>query len=98
MLERLTRKACTAASHGKWDEVIRLYDQRACEGWLDDVSPDVAGKLMKYDQWVMTRIKEIQALILQQLGETQDHRRKLASVKRQWVGPNAGQARHRLSI
>lgn len=97
-LEQLTRKAFKAASHGKWDEVIRLYDQRGQAGWLDDVSPDVAGQLMKYDQWVMTRIQEVQALTLQQLGETQDHRRKLASVKRQWVGPNAGQARHRLSI
>lgn len=97
-VEQLTRKAFTAASNGKWSEVIQLYDQRGRAGWLDDVSPDVAGQLMKYDQWVMTRIQEVQALTLQQLGETQDQRRKLASLKRQWVGPNTGQARHRLSI
>jgi len=97
-LEQLTCKAFKAALHGKWNEVIQLYDQRGQTGWLDDVSPDVAGQLMKYDQWVMTRIQEVQALILQQLGETQDQRRKLANVKRQWVGPNPGQARHRLSI
>jgi len=97
-LEQLTRKAFTAASHGKWSEVIQLYDQRGRAGWLDDVSPVVARQLMKYDQWVMTRIQEVQALIMQQLGEAQDHRRRLASLKQQWVGPNINQARHRLSV
>ena len=97
-LDQLTRKACKAASLGNWSEVIQLYDQRACAGWLDDVSPHVAGQLMKFDQWVMTRIQEVQALTLQQLGEAQDSRRKLESVKRQWVGQNADQTQHRLSI
>lgn len=97
-LEQLTRNALKAASDGKWHEVIQLYDQRGQAGWLDDVSPDVARQLMKYDQWVMTRIQEVQALTLQQMRETQDHRRKLESVKRQWVGQNTGQAQHRLSI
>lgn len=97
-LDQLTRKAFKAASLGNWDEVIQLYDQRACVGWLDDVSPHVAGQLMKYDQWVMTRIHEVQALSLQQLEETQDSRRKLENVKWQWVGPNTNQTRLRLSI
>ena len=98
LLEQLTRKAFESAVHGKWSDVLRLYDQRACAGWLDDVSPDVAKQLMKYDQWVMTRIQEVQGLTQQHLGEAQDHRRKLESLKRQWVGSNTGQARHLLSI
>jgi hypothetical protein len=97
-LEQLTRKAFRAASDGKWSEVIQFYDQRGRTGWLDDVSPDVAKQLMKYDRWMMTRVQEVQALTQQHLGEAQDHRRRLESLKRQWVGPNTGQARHRLSI
>ncbi len=98
LLEQLTRKAFRAASDGKWSEVIQLYDQRTRAGCLDDVSPDVAKQLMKYDQWMSTRVQEVQALTRQQLGEVQNHRRKLESLKRQWVGPNTVEARHRLSI
>ena len=98
LLGQLTHKAFQAASHGKWSEVIQLYDQRARAGLLENVSPHVAKQLMKYDQWMMTRIQEVQALTQQHLGEAQDHRRKLESVKRQWAGPNTVQARHRLSV
>lgn len=50
------------------------------------------------DQWMMTRIREVQALTQQHLEEAQDHRRRLETLKRQWVGKNAVESRHRLSI
>lgn len=98
LLGQLTHEAFQAASHGKWSEVVQLYDRRARAGLLENVSPHVAKQLMKYDQWMMTRIQEVQALTQQHLGEAQDHRRKLESIKRQWAGPNTVQARHRLSV
>ncbi len=98
LLEQLTSKAMEAATQGKWGSVVEFYDRRARAGLLDNVSQDVAQKLMQYDRWIMTRIREVQALTQQQLGEAQENRRRLESLKRQWVGPNTGHARHRLSI
>ncbi len=98
ILEQLTQNAKEAAAQGAWDSVAQFYDSRARAGSLDKVSRDVADTLMQYDQWVMTRIREVQTLIQQQLEEAQQHRRKLQGVKRQWVGQNPAQARHRLSI
>ena len=96
--EQLTSMAMEAATQGKWDFVAQLYDRRACVGSLDTISRDVAKKLMQYDQWIMTRIREVQTLTQQQLGEVQQHRRRLEGLKRQWAGQNLVQARHRLSI
>ncbi len=98
LLEQLTRKAFESAMHGKWSEVIQLYDRRTRTGLLETISPNVAKRLMKYDQWMMTRIQEVQALTRKHLGQAQEHRRRLESLKRQWVGPNTVQAQHRLSI
>ena len=94
----LTRKAIKAASAGQWSDVIQLYDQRAQAGLLDGLSPQVAKQLMQYDQWMITRIQEVQALTQQHIGEAQDHRRKLEALKRQWASHTPPQARHRLSI
>ena len=98
VFEQLTSMAMEAATQGKWDSVAQLYDRRARAGSLDTVSRDVAKKLMQCDQWIMTRIREVQTLTQQQLGETQQYRRKLEGLKRQWAGQNLAQARHRLSI
>ncbi|MDH5564978.1 MAG: hypothetical protein OEY91_15320 [Nitrospirota bacterium] len=98
LLEQLTRKAFEAAKKGKWNDVIQLYDQRVRAGFPDGLSPDVAKQLMKYDQWMVARIREVQALTQQHLGETQGHRRQLEALKRQWVDQQTVHIQHRLSI
>lgn len=98
VFEELTSMAMEAAAQGKWDSVAQFYDRRARAGTLDTVSRSVAEKLMQCDQWIMTRIREVQILTQQQLDEAQQHRRKLKGIKRQWAGQNLVQARHRLSI
>ena len=98
VFEQLTSMAMEAASQGKWGAVAQLYDRRARAGSLQNVSPDIAEKLIQYDQWIMTRIREVQTLIQQQLGEVQRHRRQLNEFKQQWAQKSPGQARHRLSI
>ena len=97
-LEQLTSMAMEAATQGKWDSVTQLYDRRAQTGFLSNVSQDVANKLMLFDTWIMNRIREVQALAQQQLVESQQHRRRLEGVKRQWAGQDLSQTRHRLSI
>ena len=98
VFEQLTSMAMEAATQGKWDSVAQFYDRRVRAGSLDTVPRDVAKKLIQYDQWIMTRIREVQTLTQQQLGESQQHRRRLEGLKRQWAGHNPVQARHRLSI
>jgi len=98
LLEQLTREAVDAASEGKWDQVAQLYEHRTRSGLLEKVSPDLAKKLLPSDQWIMSRIREVQALTQQQLREAQDHRRKFETLKRQWVGSNTVQTRHRSSV
>jgi len=98
LVEQLTRKAFEAAAQGKWSDVVQLYDQRARAGLLEGISPDVAKQLIKYDQWMIVRIREVQALTQQNLGETQEHRRQLEALKRQWVDHSTVQDQHRLSI
>ncbi len=98
VFEQLTSMAMEAATQGKWNSVAQLYDRRARAGSLASVPRDVAKKLMKYDKWIMTRIREVQTLTQQQLGEAQQYRRRLEGLKRQWAGHSPVQARHRLSI
>ena len=97
-LEQLTSMAMAAATQGRWDSVTQLYDRRAQTGFLSNVSQDVANKLIHVDQWIIARIREVQALAQQQLGESQQHRRRLEGLKRQWAGQDLDQTRHRLSI
>ncbi len=98
LLEQWTREAVDAAKHGRWDQVVQLYDRRKKSGILEKVSSKVAQKLIPYDRWMMTRIREVQALTQQHLGEAQNHRRKLEALKRRWVGNTDLQVRYRLSI
>ncbi len=98
VFEQLTSMAMEAATQGKWDSVAQFYDRRARAGSLDTVPRDVAKKLIQYDQWIMTRIREVQTLTQQQIGDAQQHRRKLEGLKRQWAGQSLVQGRHRLSI
>ena len=98
VFEELTSLAMEAAAQGKWDSVAQFYERRARAGSFNTVSREVAKKLMQCDQWIMTRIREVQILTQQQLGEAQQYRRKLQVLKRQWAGQNLFQARHRLSI
>ena len=97
-VERLTREAIDAATEGKWEQVAQLYEHRASSGILEKVSPDLAKKLIPLDRWMMARIREVQALTQLHLEEAQDHRRRLETLKRQWIGSNNFQIRHRLSI
>lgn len=98
MLEQLTNLAMEAATQGRWDSVAQLYDRRAQTGFLGNVSQDVANKLVQLDRWIMARIREVQALAKQQLGESQQHLRQLEGLKRRWAGQDLSQTRHRLSI
>ena len=99
VLEQLTSMAMEAAIQGKWDSVAQFYDRRARTGYLNNkVSRDVASKLMHYDQWIMTRIRDVQVLTQQQLREAQQYRRKLEGLKRQWASHHPVQALHRLSV
>lgn len=98
LLEELTRKAFDAAGKGKWNDVIQLYEQRVRAGFPEGLSQDVAKQLMKYDQWMVTRIREVQALTRQHLGETEGHRRQLETMKRKWVAQHTVHPQHRLSI
>jgi hypothetical protein len=98
VLERLTGMAMEAATQGKWDSVAQLYDRRARISALGSVSQEVATKLMLHDQWILTRIREVQTLIQHQLREAQQHRRSLEGLKRQWVTHQPDQAQHRLTI
>ena len=98
LLEQLTREALEAAKEGKWDQVANLYDRRASGGQLEQASPEIARKLVKWDQWLIARTREVQAATQQNLVEVQDRRRKLDILKRQWGGTASVQARHLLSV
>ncbi len=98
VFEQLTNKAMEAAIQGKWDSVAYFYDRRANAGSLDSLPRDVAKKLMKSDQWIINRIRDVQTLIQDQIGESQQHRRRLDGLKRQWGSQSPLQASHRLSI
>ena len=98
VFEQLTSMAMEAATLGKWDSVAQFYDRRASAGSPETLPRDVAKKLMQVDKWIMTRIREVQALTQQQLGEAQQCRRQLEGLKRQWANRNLVQARHRLSV
>ncbi|MDH5562925.1 MAG: hypothetical protein OEY91_04780 [Nitrospirota bacterium] len=98
LLEQLTRKAFEAAGQGKWNDVIQLYEQRIRAGFPEGLSPDVAKQLITYDQWMVTRIREVQALTQQDLVETRGHRRQLELLNRQWVDQHTIHPQHRLSI
>ncbi len=96
--EQLTIKAMEAAIQGKWDSVAHFYDRRANVGSLEALPRDVAKKLMHIDQWIITRIRDVQTLIQDQLGEAQQYRRRLEGLKRQWGSQSPVQASHRFSV
>lgn len=98
IFEQLTNEAMEAAIQGKWDSVAHLYDRRAKAGSLEAVPRDVAKQLIKSDEWIITRIRDVQTLIHDQLGESQEHRRRLDGLKRQWGSQSPVQASHRLSV
>jgi len=99
LVEQLAQDAIEAARDGKWDQVIALYDRRVSEGELTSpASPEMIQALVKWDQWLINRIREAQAAILQNLLEIQDQRRKLDALKSQWGGRSPAQVRHLLTI
>ncbi len=98
LLQHMTREAVDAAIHGMWDKVAEIYDRRASSGLLEGASAEIVKKIIQDDQWVMTRIREVQALTQQNLEVAQNHRRHLETLKRQWVGRGTSQAFHRVSI
>ncbi len=98
LFEQLTNKAMEAAIQGKWDSVAHFYDRRAKAGSLEAVPRDVARLLIKSDEWIITRIRDVQTLIHDQLGESQEHRRRLDGLKRQWGSQSPVQTSHRLSV
>lgn len=98
LLEQLTQDAINAARVGQWDQVIALYDQRMAQLQIDHLSPGLTQTLLRLDQWLITRVQEVQAATQQNLFEIQDQRRKLEILKRQWGGHSTAQARHLLTI
>jgi hypothetical protein len=98
LLEQLTQDAIEAALDGNWDQVSALYERRVLQGPLNHISPGLTQTLVKCDQWLITRVREAQAAIQQNLLEIQDQRRKLEILKRQWGGSSTAQARHLLTI
>ncbi len=98
LLERLTQDVIEAARHGQWDQVIALYDQRLSQGPQPSLSLDTIQVLMKSDQWLISRIKEVQGAIKQHLNDIQDHRRRLGILKRQWGENSTTPVRHLLTI
>lgn len=98
LVEQLTQDAIEAARHGQWDQVIVLYEQRLSQGLQSSISLDTIQVLMESDQWLVTRVKEVQAAIKQHLNDIQDHRRKLGILKRQWGESSTTRVRHLLTI
>lgn len=98
LVERLAQDVLEAARNGKWDQAIALYDRRLSEGQLTSYTPEMIKLLVQWDQWLITRIREAQAAILQNLLEIQDQRRKLEILKSQWGGKASGEVRHLLTI
>jgi hypothetical protein len=98
LLEQLTQDAIEAARDGQWDRVIALYDRRMAQLQLNHIAPGLTQTLVKWDQWLITRVREAQAAIQQNLLEIQDQRRKLEILKRQWGGSSTAQARHLMTI
>lgn len=95
-LEQLTQDACESAKKGRWDEVIAYYMERSQNGLLGQVSASSAKKLIKWDQWIVGRVKEIHGALQQQIVAIEDQRRKLAVVKRQYENPPSGGCSHHL--
>lgn len=98
LLEQLTQDAIEAARHGRWDQVIALYDQRASQGPQQSLSSEAIQFLVESDQWLITRVREAQAAIKQHLLDIQDQRRKLAVLQRQWGESPTTPVRHLLTI
>ncbi len=98
IFEQLTHKAMEAATLGKWDSVAHFYDRRTNAGSLEGLPRDVAKKLMHIDQWIITRIRDVQTLIQDQLGEAQQHRRRLEGLRRQWGNQSAVHVSHHFSV
>ena len=98
LLKQLTQEAIEAARDGKWDQVIAVYDRRVSQGELKSISPGITRTLVQSDQWLVARVREVQAAIQQNLLDIQDQRRKMEILKRQWGGSSIAQARHRLTI
>lgn len=98
LVEQLTQSALEAARHGQWEQVIALYHQRLSQGPQDSLSLDTIQVLMESDQWLIDRVKEVQAAITQHLNDIQDQRRKLGVLKRQWGENPTTPIRHLLTI
>ena len=98
LLEQLTQDAIEAARHGQWDQVIALYDQRMSQGPQQPLSLATIQALIESDQWLIARVKEVQAAINQQLNDIRDQRRKFGVLKRQWGEDPTSPARHLLTI
>ncbi|HSF09638.1 MAG TPA: hypothetical protein VLA60_09490 [Nitrospirales bacterium] len=98
LVEQLTQDAIEAARHGQWEQVIVLYDQRLSQGPQQTLSLNTIQVLMESDQWLIARVKEVQAAINQHLNAIQDQRRKLGVLKRQWGENPTTPVRHLLTI
>ncbi|WNM62846.1 hypothetical protein [Candidatus Nitrospira neomarina] len=98
LVEQLTQRVLEAARHGQWDQVIVLYGQRLSQGPQQSLSLPTIQALMESDQWLLARVKEVQAAINQQLNDIQDQRRKLGVLKRQWGEDPTSPVRHLLTI
>ena len=84
-LEEITREALVASEAGRWNDVAVLYERRARELSLTNVSPELAQQLIQWDRTVQARARVVQAATQQNIVEVQERRRKLQQLKQGWL-------------
>jgi tRNA A37 N6-isopentenylltransferase MiaA len=98
LVTQLNQEAIEAAHDGQWDQVIALHERRLSLEKLSPLSPDLIHAIVKCDEWLIVRIKEVQSAIQQNLLEIQNQRRKLTILKHHWGAGSITQSQHLLSI
>ncbi len=94
VIEQLTKKALVAGQNGQWGLVAQCYAKREALWQVEDISPEFAQKLVDMDKRIARRIHEVKAAVQEELTAVAEQRRKLASLKQQWVGNRLSSSRH----
>ena len=97
-IEVLTQEALSASEKGLWDQVASLYQRRASEFDLKELSQAIAKRLINIDQVIQERARVVQAATQQGLDEAQEQRRKLRQWKQQWTYSSQAEARFVKSV
>lgn len=94
VIEQLTQKAFEAGQKGQWGIVAQCYAKRQALWRVEDISPELAQKLLHMDRQIARRIHEVKAAVQEELHAVAEQRRKLASLKHHWVGKGTSSNRH----